>query len=64
MYKVVVLVHSLKEIQTEPVEFSKHTDEDSLERLFAQAQHDIKIFMDRGGFKNWSLTIEINEVRE
>ena len=64
MYKVVVLAHNLKEIETEPVEFSKHTDEDSLERLFAQAQHDIKIFMDRGGFKIFSLTIEIREVEK
>ena len=64
MYKVVVLAHNLKLIETEPVEFSKHTDEDSLERLFAQAQHDIKIFMDRGGFKNFSLTMEISEVEK
>ena len=63
MYKVVVLAHNLKETKTEPVPMSERSHE-SLGHLLARAGHDIDIFMDRGGFKNWSLTIEISEVRE
>jgi hypothetical protein len=63
MFKVVVNAHNLKEIQTEPVEFSKHKDENYI-YLLTQALHDIIIFHDRGGFKNFSLTIHISEVKE
>jgi hypothetical protein len=63
MYKVVVNAHNMKEISTEPVLFSKRKGE-SLPQLLAQTASDIVPFTDRDGFKNWSLTIEISEVKE
>jgi hypothetical protein len=53
----------MKEISTEPVLFSKRKGE-SLPQLLAQTASDIVPFTDRDGFKNWSLTIEISEVKE
>jgi hypothetical protein len=63
MYKVVVNAHSMKEISTDPVLFSKHTGE-NLPQLLAQTASDIVPFTDRDGFKSWNLTIEISEVEK
>ena len=61
-YKFVVNAHILKAIETDPIQFSDYTDE-SILRPMVKIIHDVEVFADKGGLKNFSLTISISEVK-
>ena len=61
-YKFVVNAHNLKAIETDPIPFSDYTDE-SILRPMAKIIHDVEVFADKVGLKNFSLTISISEVK-
>jgi len=63
MYKVVVLAHNLKEIETEPVEVNSRTDE-SIYAGLGMAFDAVVIMAQRGVLKNRSLTIQISEAEK
>ena len=63
MYKVVVLAHNLKEIETEPVEVVSKSGPYFVSTVMT-AIGEIIPFVEHDGLKNRSLTIEISEAEK
>jgi len=63
MYKVIVNAHNLKEIQTEPIEMFSKTGE-HFACTVTLGLESILSFVEHGGLKSRSLTIEISELNK
>ena len=63
MYKVVVLAHNLKEIDTEQVEVISKSGPYFVSAVM-EAIGEMIPFVEHDGLKNRSLTIHISEVKE